>query len=177
MSAQRSTQSRSHILDIWGYMKKGKQYFKTWSHERSPPELRHCIVGKAIVDDQAKNRSVTTHLGWQKNMNMKIWKNFNGITKVVFCVIGLGNCIWPWPMVIDGHWPYQSFKGCQFSPLGEKNLRKWPIMQIWNGFRKLGFFLLLQRFWYFLLLQRFGGSPSCPQAESSLPSVVWRYTF
>ena len=97
--------SKKHTIKIshFRYLRlseKGKKYFPTWSHERSPPELRHCIVGKAIVDDQAKNRSVTTHLGWEKNINMKM-KNFNGITKVVFL------CYWTrqlYMTMTNGHW-------------------------------------------------------------------------
>lgn len=34
---------------------------KRWTHEWSSPELRHCIVRQAIVDDQAKDRCVAAN--------------------------------------------------------------------------------------------------------------------
>ena len=40
-------------------------YFCTWTHEWSSPELRHCIVRQAIVDDQAKDRCVAANLKFQ----------------------------------------------------------------------------------------------------------------
>ena len=40
-------------------------YFCTWTHEWSSPELRHCIVRQAIVDDEAKDRCVAANLKFQ----------------------------------------------------------------------------------------------------------------